>query len=296
MDINVNRKHKDSVFSALFGTPENLRELYSAIEGIDIPPDAVIDINTLSDVIFMGKINDLSFTIDNKVVVLIEHQSTINNNVPLRLLMYIARVYEKIIDRKKIYHSKLVKIPIPEFIVLYNGQAPFPDHQELKLSTAYKTIEGLENNSAMPLELTVQIYNINHGCNPEILERSKTLNNYSLFIKKINENNELTLAESVIKTVKYCIENDILKDFLEKHNSEIINMLLTDWNMEDAIAVAREEGMEDGLEKGREDGRENERQTIARNLITEGSTLEFIQKITGLDMETIQELSDILEG
>ena len=150
MEFNVNRKHKDSVFSVLFSTPENLRELYSAIEGIDIPQDAVVEINTLSDVLFMGQINDISFTIDDRIVVLIEHQSTINNNIPLRLLMYIARIYEKIIDKKNIYHSKLVKIPAPEFIVLYNGKDPFPDYQELKLSTAYKTIEGLKNSGSMP--------------------------------------------------------------------------------------------------------------------------------------------------
>ncbi|MCL2186399.1 MAG: hypothetical protein FWB86_11205 [Treponema sp.] len=47
MNQNVNRKHKDSVISALFSTPEILRELYSAIEGIDIPQDAIVDINTL---------------------------------------------------------------------------------------------------------------------------------------------------------------------------------------------------------------------------------------------------------
>ena len=113
------------MFSKLFSSPEILRELYSAIEGIDVPSDAIIDINTLSDVLFMGQINDVSFTIDEKIVILIEHQSTINNNVPIRLLLYIARVYEKIINRKKLYKTKLEKIPAPEFIVLYNGEAYF---------------------------------------------------------------------------------------------------------------------------------------------------------------------------
>jgi len=92
MDANANKNHKSSVFSFLFGQPEILRELYSAITGVDIPADKTININTLTDVLFMKQINDLSFTVDDKIVVLIEHQSTINNNVPVRLLMYIARV------------------------------------------------------------------------------------------------------------------------------------------------------------------------------------------------------------
>jgi len=51
--MNVNAKHKDSVFSFLFSNPEALRELYSALEGVSLPPDAVIDINTLSGVLYM---------------------------------------------------------------------------------------------------------------------------------------------------------------------------------------------------------------------------------------------------
>jgi hypothetical protein len=94
----------------------------SAIEGIDLPPDIPININTLSNVLVRGQINDISFTIDNRLVVLIEHQSTINSNMPLRLLMYVARIYEKITDRRKTYQKKLEKIPCPEFIVLYSAR------------------------------------------------------------------------------------------------------------------------------------------------------------------------------
>jgi len=87
---NVNRNYKNSVFSSLFSTPDVLRELYSAIEGITISPNMPIDINTLSNIFLMKQINDISFLIDNRLVVLIEHQSTINENMPLRLLEYIC--------------------------------------------------------------------------------------------------------------------------------------------------------------------------------------------------------------
>ncbi|MCL2231122.1 MAG: Rpn family recombination-promoting nuclease/putative transposase, partial [Treponema sp.] len=113
MNPNANKHYKDSVFSLLFGDPEILRELYGAIEGIDVPKDAIININTLSEALFMKKINDLSFTIDDRIVVLIEHQSTLSQNIPLRILMYIARVYEKIVEEENIYHKKLIKIPTP---------------------------------------------------------------------------------------------------------------------------------------------------------------------------------------
>jgi len=277
MDANANKNHKSSVFSFLFGQPEILRELYSAITGVEIPLDKTININTLSDVLFMKQINDLSFTIDDKIVVLIEHQSTINDNVPVRLLMYIARVYEKMLDRNLLYRKKLVQIPTPEFFVLYNGEAKFPDHKELRLSTAFKNIEEFKllDNFKLPLELIVHVYNINHGRNPEMLAKSKTLDSYSIFIKKINVfKKKLSLDESVKKAVKYCIENDILKKFLREHGSEVINMLTDEFTIEEIVAIRSEEAREEGMEKGREEGRE---QVIA--LLKKGLSLEEIENV-----------------
>jgi len=282
--MKVNRKNKDSVFSFLFSNPDILRELYSAIEGITLPPDIPIDINTLSGVLYKDKINDLSFIIDNRLVVLIEHQSTINNNIPLRLLIYIAHVYEKIVNMRKVYQSKLEKIPFPEFIVLYNGSGKYPDYKELRLSDAFK--EGIENlrlTETLPLELTVQVYNINQGHNPEILKKCKTLDNYSIFIDKIRENQKsgLTLENSFKNAIEYCIENNILKKFLEEHSSEAFNMIFTEWNWDDALEVAREEGREDGreegLEKGREEGAEKSRQFFL-DMINQGLPIEEIKQ------------------
>jgi len=293
MDSNANKKHKDSVFSRLFSTPEILRELYSAIEGIDVPSDAIVNINTLSEALFMRQINDLSFTINDRIVVLIEHQSTISENIPLRLLMYIGRVYEKIVENRNAYHRKLIKIPTPEFIVLYNGREDCPDHKELRLSTAFKDVSGLkrpQSSADLPLELVVQVYNINQGRNQEILKRSENLNGYSFFIKKVNEFKEqFSLAESVASAVKYCIENNILKGFLEEHSSEVYNMLFEDLTIEEIVAIrceeAREEGREDGLQKWHDGQR-----TIARNLLAEGSAPDFVHKITGLSLEEIAKL------
>ena len=272
--------------------------LYSAIEGIDVPKDAIVDINTLSDVLFMKQINDLSFTINDRIVVLIEHQSTINENVPLRLLMYIARVYEKIIDRDKLYQRKLEKIPTPEFIVLYNGKDECPDYQELKLSTAFKDIAGLKQSCRieLPLELVVQVYNINHGRNLEIQKKCETLESYSLFIAKIKEFSEyLPLDEAVKSAVKYCIEHDILREFLREHASEVINMLCDELTTEEIAEIrareAREEGIAEGLEEGIEQGIERgieESKEYVLGLIDQGLSAEEIKiRLTQTQTKTI---------
>jgi predicted transposase/invertase (TIGR01784 family) len=284
--MNVNKEYKDSVFSLLFSNPDVLRELYSAIEGVNLPPDIPININTLSDVLIKKQINDISFTIDNRLVVLIEHQSTINNNMPLRLLLYIARVYEKIIARRKKYQAKLEKIPSPEFIVLYNGSDPYPDHKELRLSEAFKNVDNLRliENVCFPLELVVQVYNINHGHNKETLKKCDILNNYSLFIDKIRKYQEqnISLAEAVKSAIKYCIDNDILKGFLETHSSEVFNMLLTEYDHNEELEVAREEAFEDG--------REEALLNTARNALAKGISVETVKEITGLDIAVIESL------
>jgi len=69
VETKANRKHKDSVFTKLFGEKSNLLELYNAVSGKNYPESTEIKIITLSNVLFMEKINDICFVIDGKMVV-----------------------------------------------------------------------------------------------------------------------------------------------------------------------------------------------------------------------------------
>jgi hypothetical protein len=249
--MSANRKYKSSVFSCLLSDEARLREVYGALAGIDVPPDEPVTINTLSDVLFMEQINDVSFTIGDRLVVLIEHQSTINPNMPLRLLMYIARVYEKIIPRNTVYKSDMIQIPRPEFYVLYNGVDPYEDKSLLKLSDMFAEIAP-----ELRLELTVPVYNINEGHNPEILKKSATLDGYSVFIEKVREYyNEAGDLKAALKNAKkWCGEHGVLVEFLKEHGTEVDNMLITEWNTDEAKKVWREEGIQKGIGIGRQEG------------------------------------------
>jgi len=260
----INRKFKSSVFSFIFSNPDVLRELYCALEGITLSRDVPVVINTLEDILFMDMINDISFEIGGKLVVLIEHQSTINPNMALRLLMYIGRVYEKILNDEKIYSSTKILIPRPEFFVLYNGITPFPEEKTIKLSELFESTEslGISKDEFPALELEVRVLNINKGKNEEIAKKCQTLAEYSAFIAKVREYQEagLTLREAVKKTVQYCKKHDILKELIDKHAKEIMSMLTTEWNWDTAKRVwqdeAREEGREEGIGVGLAQGRE----------------------------------------
>jgi len=230
--------------------------------------------------------NDISFEIGGKLVVLIEHQSTINPNMALRLLFYIARVLEKMINSRTQYSRKRLSIPWPEFFVLYNGVAPYPDQSVLRLSDLFEKPQdlGLPKKAHPLLELEVKVININKGRNEAIVNRCKKLAEYSEFIAKTRTFlGELGNKEDAIKkAVKYCQKHDILNEFLEIHGSEILNMI-TEWNTEDAIAYAHEEALQEG--------REERNIEIARNALAEGLPIEVIQKITGLDLEAIKQLA-----
>ena len=245
--MSANREYKDSVFSLYLSDPQRLIDVYNAVANTNYAPDTPVEINTLTDVLYKNQINDLSFVLDDQVVVLIEHQSTINENMPLRLYMYSARVYEKITKQKPLYKRKQVKIPVPQFIVLYNGNEAFPEYAEQKLSDSYM----IEQENPQ-LELKVKIYNINYEANAEIVQKSKSLNEYSRFIGKIKENlfNGMTLEEAIKNAIEYGIENNIMREFLEANGTEVANMLLSGWNMDEALSVSKEEGYEDGFEDG----------------------------------------------
>jgi predicted transposase/invertase (TIGR01784 family) len=280
--MNANSKYKNSVFTFLFSKPETLRELYCALEGVTLPDDVPVTINTLEDVLFMERMNDISFEIGGKLVVLIEHQSTINPNMALRLLMYITRVYEKIIDDRKIYSRQKITIPTPEFYVLYNGVQPYHEKTTLKLSGMFENLQGLglPDKQTPALELIVKVININEGKNEEIIKRCNTLSGYSAFVAKVRKYEEegLSREEAVKKAVYYCRNHDILREFFEEHAREVMSFLTVEWDWDTAFEVAHEEGRE---EKSLE---------IARRMKARGRTLEEISEDTDLDIETIKNL------
>ena len=116
----ANRKFKDTIFRMLFSEKEALLSLYNAVNGSNYTDADALEIVTLENAIYMGMKNDLAFILDMNLY-LYEHQSTINPNIPLRDLFYIAAEYQRLVDKKSLYSSALQKIPNPHFIVFYNG-------------------------------------------------------------------------------------------------------------------------------------------------------------------------------
>ncbi|MBP3486887.1 MAG: hypothetical protein J6K53_00670 [Roseburia sp.] len=237
-----NREVKSSAFTTYFSDPKNAAQLYSALEGVEVAPED-IHFTTLEGVLFVARKNDMAFTVKNRVLVISEHQSTVNNNMPLRDIIYYGRTMEKLIDPKALYRRKLISIPTPEFFVFYNGDEPFPSEQILKLSDAY-----LDKSKSPMLELTVKVININLPEGHALLARCRPLYEYSWFIQRIKEYmaSGMNRDASITASIKDCEKEGIMVDFVRAHGTEAVNMLFTEFNMEDALEVRYEEGVEDG--------------------------------------------------
>ncbi|MDR1301998.1 MAG: hypothetical protein LBK43_05965, partial [Treponema sp.] len=91
------------------------------------------------------------------------------------------------------------------------------------------------------------------------------------------------LTEAIKAAMGWCIGHNLLKEFFERNGSEVMNMLFAEFNLEAELAAEREAGQEIGWEK--------RNIAIARNALAEGLSPELVQKITGLDLETLMQLS-----
>ncbi|GAB7140103.1 Rpn family recombination-promoting nuclease/putative transposase [Deferribacterales bacterium RsTz2092] len=235
--------------------------VFNFLAGTDVATPDDIELNTLENVLFMDRRNDLSFVIGkDKLVVLVEHQSTVNHNMPLRFLEYITRVYEKMIDNDKLYKAKKLTIPRPEFIVLYNGIDKMLDESTLRLSDMFN-IEALTTGKDRQgfLELEVKVFNVNNGRNSAILDKCRALKQYAGFVEMARKHTEYVapdstnpLEQAMEAAVKECIEKGILKEFLIENSKEVINMLTAEFSLETARRVWREEAFEEGEERGKQ--------------------------------------------
>ncbi|MBQ6787123.1 MAG: hypothetical protein IJO85_05315 [Lachnospiraceae bacterium] len=249
--IYPNRKYKDRLFQRVFQKKEDLLDLYNAINHTAYTNSDDLEITTLEDAIYLSMKNDLSFVI-SATLNLYEQQSTFCPNMPIRGLMYFSRLYEAYIKEKNldIYGRSLIKLPLPQYIIFYNGREKQPDELVLKLSDAFEGDDILES----ALECRARMMNINLEHNQKLMQSCKRLYDYSYFIAEINRNLDsgLILVHAIRKAIDTCIEQDILKDILLKSKSEVVHMLLTEYDEKKHLKHIYKEGYEEGQLKAYE--------------------------------------------
>lgn len=207
-----------------------------------------------------------------------EHQSTFNPNLPMRIFLYAAKLYEKHIANSDYYpySSTLQKVPCPKCVCFYNGTAEQPERQILKLSDSFDG-EG-------DIEVKVTMLNINYGKNKKLMEVCEPLNEYAWLVDAIrkHQKNLMNLESAVDAAINEMPDEFIIKKFLLSNKAEVKGMFLTEWDQEKV------------LEQERRDTIRNEQKRVATDMLMEKLPVQLIAKISKLSEETIQKIANNL--
>ena len=214
--MKENRQYKDSVFTDLFGrdekSPAKALSLCNALLGTNYTDERLLENIALENVLYSSLRNDLAYKIEDKFIVLIEHQSTINKNMPRRLLSYLAREYEKIGDNNDRYAKEEIVIPRPKLFVLYNGLEDYPLKTQLRFSNTFAKLgTGEEDGDEPMVEIKVNVININADKQADLLERCPYLKEYTLFVEEVRKQQKIDKKNGFTKAVKHCIKKGRLR-------------------------------------------------------------------------------------
>ena len=304
--MNFNRQHKDRIFCMIFGYEKykaNLLDLYNALNETNYTNLEDLEITTMENAVYMSMKNDVSCIIANNMA-LFEHQSTWNPNMPLRGFMYFGDLFNKYISRYQLglYDDKLLKLPTPQYYVLYNGSKKVADKQVLKLSDSFivPPKDGI-------FEWTATVLNINPGHNEKLLSACKPLREYAILIATIKEYRQKYDYKNIAieKAIEECINCNVLKDFLLERKAEAMHTLLTEYDeeavMEGFRQRAYEEGETVGLAKGETIGlAKGEAIGVTKHLVSlvckkiaKNKSVEQIADELEEDVSKIQKIYDI---
>ncbi len=291
---DLNRCFKDGIFRIVFREKENLLSLYNAVSGTSYSNPEDLIIYTLEDAVYMGIRNDTGFLLHAQLG-LYEHQSTLCYNMPLRGLQYFAAMYRAYVKTNGYdpHRRKVILLPVPQYIVFYNGEEKRRESWEMKLSDAFLFPEGQENSDrstllsslaalgAPSLECTALVLNINYGKNRELMEKCEKLGEYAQFVACMRRHmkgktTEKEKLEAVNAAVDECIRKGILKDILMKNRAEVVAMSFWEYDAERHLKIEKEDsyndgfqdgikqGIKQGIERGIEQGIENEKNNTLR--------------------------------
>ncbi len=273
-----NNVYRDTTFRYIFREEENFKKLYEDLTGKQLNSELEL-FDTTNLITKQSFINDVSFkTKDDKLIVMIEHQSSLNENMALRCCIYYFDMVQKFIKNKKLnmYRKGAIKIPQPEFYIVYNGK------ENLK-SEEY----NLENNFFEEtdfIKVKTLVHNIRYkDLDQKLKETKDILVGYSFFVERVEFYREkgMSVEDSVNKVFDECKKEGLLIDYVDR--KEFMSM---------AIDVFTQEDM---LRDSEEYGKEKAKKEVAISMIEKGFEISQISDITGLNIEELKKLQNELE-
>ena len=239
----VNRRAKDSVFIDVFQRPEYQLQMLRVFhpEMTDVRAEDIQTI-TLKQVITNHQYNDLAFVVGDVMMVFVEAQSSWSPNIALRVLLYLADTIQEYIHlhRMDIHGARKLKLPKPEFYVIYTGDKAVGDTLSLR--------RDFFCDADCPVDLTARVYTA---------ETEDIIGQYILFCHVFDQQVKLhgRSEKAARKTVRICMDRDVLREYLQEREKEVVSIMIMLFDQQYATeAYAREQAAE-AEKHGRKEGR-----------------------------------------
>ena len=275
--------NRDSLFKQTFSVPENFVDLYHACSGVRISPKDIVPFGLGSEHLRKPLTNDVSFlTADDKLIIIAEHQSTPNPNMPQREFLYYASLLHNWLVANGIELSQMKKIdvPMPEFYVVYNGKRGY-NAKNLHFGNDFITIN-------------VKLINLNQQVEDgdlDMLDKQNMLVGYTYFYQQYDEAKDRgdTSEQAFAYATQQCEVHGYYTKMTERSDFKMTGPLLMT-REEDLRWQGYYEGQEDGREEGREEGRGEGIAHSAEKLLLKGFVLGEIADMLDVPEEWLSHL------
>ena len=203
---------------------------------------------TLSSLMMRNRFNDLGFLVRDRLLVLVECQSTFTENILIRFILYLADTYNRYINKMNlnVYGTKKVRLPVPELYVIYHGdRGDKPD----KISLS-KDIFGVKSADNIFVDVKAKIiYDSTPG---------DIINQFITFARVFDEQIQLygRTRNAVEETLRICRDQDVLKEYLQEKEAEEIMFTWLDEQRAKKFEYEeiKQEGRAEGEKIGRAEG------------------------------------------
>ena len=279
----MKRTIKDSVFTDLFQDKKYLLQLYKSLhpEDTDVTENDLNDI-TIKNVLTDNIYNDLGFTVGDKLMILVEAQSSVwTVNIIVRALMYLVQTWHDYFERTKqnLYKSKKVRMPIPEIFVIYTGERKT---RPSEISLSQEFFGGKDCG------IDVKVKMIYDGKEGDII------NQYVLFTKICNEQMKEhgRTRKAVMEAIRICKDRDVLREYLSNRESEVMDIMMVLYDEEEIMRSY----VESERYEAKQEARYDEKIETAKRMLNDGAlSMDKVAEFSNLPIEVIEKLAGELQ-
>ncbi len=270
-EVKAKRTAKNSVFLDLFQDKKNLLKLYKALHPEDTETtEDTLDIVTIDNVLTDNLYNDLGIMAGkNKLLLLLEAQSSWTMNILVRILLYLAQTYHEYFERteQSLYKSKKVTMPKPELYIIYTGsKGRKPD----VISLSKEFFDGADIDVEIKAKVIYES------------DKDNIINEYIIFCKVFNEQIKKygMTKQAVTETIRICKDRNVLKEYLSSKEVEVVTIMMSLFDDEQIMRTY-----------AKDVAREADRATAERMIKDGEMSLEKIARyIPTLSMEELKEI------